>query len=92
MGVLEWIAVGDVSVWKMKRLVSKVQASALTQDVLQDGQRSTAPLVSAFFFKKHFHVITLRRGHPRPREQLLLLNYKTQRHAVFFKRYLNYRG
>ena len=38
------------------------------------------------------YVVTLRRGHTRTHEQLLLLNYNTQRHAVFFKRYLNYRG
>ena len=30
------------------------------------------------------YVVTLRRGRMRTREQLLLLNYNTQRHAVFF--------
>ena len=44
------------------------------------------------FAKNHFYVVTLRRPHMRPCEQLLLLNYNTQRHADFFKRYLNYRG
>ena len=38
-----------------------------------------------------FYVVTLRRWHTRPREQLLL-NYNTQRHAAFLKKYLNYRG
>ena len=32
-----------------------------------------------------FYVVTLRRGRPRPHEQLLLLNYKTQRRAAFLK-------
>ena len=36
-----------------------------------------------FKTKHDFYVVTLRRG--RPREQLLLLNYKTQRHAVFLR-------
>ena len=48
-------------------------------------------LVLGFYVRRLIswhYVLALR----RPREQLLLLNYKTQRHAVLFKRYLNYWG
>ena len=39
------------------------------------------------FFSSFFYVVTLRHGcmHPCPREQVLLQNYKAQRHGVFFK-------
>ena len=64
----------------------------LLQNYIQTILKANYHSFCCFLFERNplpelkcFYVVTLWRWHPRPREQLLLLNYNTQRHAVFFK-------